>query len=151
MPSQPTHVEEASADKYYTTQPIPTSGFPTNSKASSMEQHNKIPGLFITKKYEARSKRAKTSTKRKLENVFDFSPNQAIKPQQVTWFFFWWHSQETDSKLDFDIQTAYITAESKVAGGNRPKRIKVKGVCKKAQHFSLHPKSQLNNRPPIFA
>ena len=85
-PSQPTHAGDGKAveDKYSTTQRIPTSGFPTNSKASSMEQHNAIPGLFIAKKDEARPKKPKTSTKRKLETVLDTSLNQALKPQQVT-------------------------------------------------------------------
>ena len=86
IPSQPTHAGDGKAvgDKYSRTQRIPTSGFPTNSKASSMEQHNAIPGLFIAKKDEARPKKPNASTKRKLETVLDTSPNPALKPQQVT-------------------------------------------------------------------
>ena len=88
-PSQPTHANEAAEVKYSKTQRIPTSGSPNfNSKASSMEQHNMIPGLFIAKKDEARSRKPKTSTKRKQETVIDkdTSPNPTLKPQQVTGF-----------------------------------------------------------------
>ena len=85
-PSQPTHAGDGKAvgDKYSRTQRIPTSGFPTNSKASSMEQHNAIPGLFIAKKDEARPKKPNASTKRKLETVLATSLNPALKPRQVT-------------------------------------------------------------------
>ena len=84
-PSQPTHAGDGKTDgdKYSRPQRIPTSGFPTNSKASSMEQHNGIPGLFITKKVERMPKKPNTST-RNLETVVDTSPNKALKPQQVT-------------------------------------------------------------------
>ena len=89
-PSQPTQADEAVtvAEKYSTTQRIPTSRFPSNSKASSMERHIMIPGLFIAKKDEARPKKPKTSTKRKRETVFEkgTSINPAHKPQQVICF-----------------------------------------------------------------
>ena len=99
-PYVPTPPVKAVETKCSTTAQIPTSAFPNNSKAPSLKQHNKIPGLFIAQKVDARPKKASKSKKRKLETVFATSPSMAINPQQVATVLL---LPLTRIQIDFDI------------------------------------------------
>ena len=48
-PQQSTSVKTAASEICSTIPPIPSCAFPNNSKAASMQQHNRIPGLFTIK------------------------------------------------------------------------------------------------------
>ena len=100
IPYVPTPPVKAVETKCSTTAQIPTSAFPNNSKAPSLNQHNKIPGLFIAQKVDARPKKAGKSKKRKLETVFATSPRMAINPQQVATVLL---LPFTGIEIDFDI------------------------------------------------